>query len=114
MSFFIASAMAQTQAAPAPQGNPMITLLMFGGMFLFMYLLIIRPQRKRQKEHQNLVSALTKGDEVIMTSGMLGKIIKVDEAYVVLETGNNVELKFQKVAVHAVLPKGTIKSIDAA
>ena len=114
MSFFIASAMAQ-QAAPAPQGNPMITLLMFGGMFLFMYLLIIRPQRKRQKEHQNLVAALAKGDEVIMTSGMLGKILKVDDNYVVIETGsNNVELKFQKVAVHAVLPKGTIKSIDAA
>ena len=114
MSFFIASAVAQTQAAPAQSGNPMITLLMFGGMFLFMYLLIIRPQRKRQKEHQNLVSALAKGDEVIMTSGMLGKITKVDESYVVLETGNSVELKFQKVAVHAVLPKGTIKSIDAA
>jgi preprotein translocase subunit YajC len=114
MSFFIASAMAQAEAAPASQGNPMITLLMFGGMFLFMYLLIIRPQRKRQKEHQNLVSALGKGDEVIMTSGMLGKILKVDENYVVIETGNNVELKFQKVAVHAVLPKGTIKSIDAA
>lgn len=114
MSFFIASAMAQAEAAPAPQGNPMITLLMFGGMFLFMYLLIIRPQRKRQKEHQNLVAALAKGDEVIMTSGMLGKIVKVDENYIVLETGNNVELKFQKIAVHAVLPKGTIKTIDAA
>jgi preprotein translocase subunit YajC len=114
MSFFIASAMAQTEAAPASQSNPMITLLMFGGMFLFMYLLIIRPQRKRQKEHQNLVTALAKGDEVIMTSGMLGKITKVDENYVVLETGNNVELKFQKVAVHAVLPKGTIKTIEAA
>ena len=114
MSFFIASAMAQAQTAPAPQSNPWITLVMFGGMFLFMYLLIIRPQRKRQKEHQNLVAALSKGDEVIMTSGMLGKILKVDDNYVVLETGNNVELKFQKVAVHAVLPKGTIKSIEAA
>jgi preprotein translocase subunit YajC len=114
MSFFISSALAQAPAAPAPQGSPMITLLMFGGMFLFMYLLIIRPQRKRQKEHQNLVAALAKGDEVIMTSGMLGKVVKVDENYVVLETGNNIELKFQKVAVHAVLPKGTIKSIDAA
>lgn len=113
MSFFISSAMAQTQTA-APQGSPMITLLMFGGMFLFMYLLIIRPQRKRQKEHQNLVAALAKGDEVIMTSGMLGKIVKVDDNYVVLETGSSIELKFQKVAVHAVLPKGTIKSIDAA
>lgn len=114
MSFFISSAMAQAQTAPSSQSNPLITLLMFGGMFLFMYLLIIRPQRKRQKEHQNLVTALAKGDEVIMTSGMLGKIVKVDDNYVVLETGNNIELKFQKVAVHAVLPKGTIKSIDAA
>ena len=60
------------------------------------------------------MSALAKGDEVIMTSVMLGKVVKVDENYVVLETGNNIELKFQKVAVHAVLPKGTIKSIDAA
>lgn len=114
MSFFVSSAMAQAESAAAPQGNPMVTLLMFGGLFVFMYLFIIRPQRKRQKEHTNLVSTLSKGDEVIMTSGMLGKVIKVDDNYVVLETGNNIELKFQKVAVHAVLPKGTIKSIDNA
>lgn len=110
MSFFIPAAMAQAQA-PAAQGNPMITLVMFGGLFVFMYFVMIRPQRKRQKEHQELVTSLSKGDEVVMNSGMLGKIIKVDENYLVLETGNNVELKFQKVAVHAVLPKGTIKSI---
>jgi len=110
MGFFIPAAMAQTGAA-APQGNPMVTLVMFGGLFLFMYLFMIRPQRKRQKEHQDLVSAISKGDEVVLNSGLLGKIVKVDDSYVVLETGNNVELKFQKVAVHAVLPKGTIKSI---
>ena len=110
MSFFIPEAMAQAQSAQ-PEANPIVTLLMFGGLFLFMYLFIIRPQRKRQKEHTNLVSSLNKGDEVVLSSGMLAKIIKVDENYVVLETGNNIELKFQKVAVHAVLPKGTIKSI---
>lgn len=113
MSFLFSSAMAQTQAAPAPQGGPM-TLVLIAGMFLFMYLFIIRPQRKRQKEHLALVSSLGKGDEVVMTSGMLGKVTKVDENYVVVETGNNIELKFQKVAVHAVLPKGTIKSIDSS
>ena len=112
MSFFVSSAMAQTGAAP--QGNPMVTLLMFGGLFVFMYLFIIRPQRKRQKDHAALVSGLAKGDEVITTSGMLGKIVKVDDSYIVLETGNGIELKFQKVAVHAVLPKGTIKSIDGS
>ncbi len=110
MDFFIPAAMAQ-QAAPASEANPMVTLLMFGGLFVFMYLFIIRPQRKRQKEHKELASALNKGDEVVLTSGMLGKITKVDDNYLVLETGNNIELKFQKSAVHAVLPKGTIKSI---
>lgn len=110
MDFFIPSAFAQAQA-PAAQGNPIITLVMFGGLFVFMYLFIIRPQRKRQKEHQALVSSVGKGDEVVMNSGLLGKVLKVDDDYVVIETGNEVELKFQKVAIHAVLPKGTIKSI---
>ena len=113
MSFFISSAYAQTvQAQPA--ASPFISIIMFGGLFAFMYFFIIRPQRKRQKEHQNLVTALSKGDEVVLTSGMLGKILKVDENYVVIETGNNIELKFQKVAVQAILPKGTIKSIESA
>ncbi|MEZ7859392.1 MAG: preprotein translocase subunit YajC [Parasphingorhabdus sp.] len=107
--FFISNAYAQSAAAGEP--NPMITLLMFGGLFVFMYFLIIRPQRKRQKEHTTLVGGLGKGDEVVMTSGMLGKITKLDGDYAVLEVSNNLELKFQKSAVHAVLPKGTIKAI---
>ena len=110
MSFLVADAMAQT-AAPAPQGNPLVTLLMFGGLFVFMYFFIIRPQRKRQKEHNELVTGLSKGDEIVMNSGLLGKISAVDDEYLTLETGTNVSLKFQKSAVHAVLPKGTIKSI---
>jgi len=70
----------------------------------------IRTQKKRQKENKELFSSLSKGDEVVLNSGLLGKIAKVDENYLVLEVGNT-ELTFQKVAVHAVLPKGTIKSI---
>ena len=107
--FFISNAYAQSGAAAEP--NPMITIAMFAGLFGFMYFLIIRPQRKRQKEHTDLVTALGKGDEVVMTSGMLGKISKMEGDYVVLEVNNNLTLKFQKVAVHAVLPKGTIKAI---
>lgn len=98
-------------AAPSQEPNPIVTVLMFGGLFVFMYFLIIRPQRKRQKEHTELTKTLSKGDEVIMNSGMLGKITKLDEDYLVLQAGNNVELKFQRAAVHAVLPKGTIKEI---
>lgn len=112
MSFFFESAVAQTEAAASQGGAPMyMNIIMFGGLFLFMYFIIIRPQRKRQKDHNNLVGSLKKGDEVLLTSGMLGKLVKVDENYVVLDTGANIELKFQKVAVQAVLPKGTIKSI---
>ena len=111
MDFFIPAAMAQAQTSPGAEANPMITVIMFGGLFVFMYLFIIRPQRKRQKEHKELVSSVNKGDEVVLNSGMLGKIAKVDDDYIVVDTGNSNELKFQKSAVHAVLPKGTIKSI---
>ncbi len=109
MDFFIPAAMAQTGAQP--EANPMVTLLMFGGLFVFMYLFIIRPQRKRQKEHQQLTEAVAKGDEVVMNSGLLGKVVQVDESYLVIDCGKGQELKFQKVALHAVLPKGTIKQI---
>jgi len=108
--FFISSAHAQS-AAPAGGQGMMGSLIMFGGLFLFMYLFIIRPQRKRQKEHNDLLSSLEKGQEVTMTSGILGKITKIDGDYVVLEVNNNLELKFQISAVHAVLPKGTLKAI---
>ncbi|RZK13278.1 MAG: preprotein translocase subunit YajC, partial [Flavobacterium sp.] len=71
MSFFVSSAVAQTTATQAkPGGFDPIMIIMMVGMFAFMYFFIIRPQRKRQKEHQNLVSALSKGDEVVLTSGM--------------------------------------------
>lgn len=99
-------------AAPAPQQPELMgTLLMFGGLFVFMYLLIIRPQRKRQKDHKALAKSLSKGDEVVMTSGLLGKITKVDEDYITVQAADNVELKYQRSAINAVLPKGTIKAV---
>lgn len=110
MGLFIADAVAQTEAA-APKGGMGFQLLFFGGLFVLMYFLMIHPQRKRQKEHQNLVNTLGKGDEVVLNSGMLGKIVSVDDHYITMKAADNVELKFQKNAVHAVLPKGTIKSI---
>lgn len=110
MSFFIAEASAQAAGAP-PQGGGMFQILLLVGMFAAMYFLLIRPQKKRQKEHQQLVEGISKGDEVVMSSGILGKVTDVGGEYLTLEVGENVKLKFQKFAVHAVLPKGTIKSI---
>jgi len=112
MSFFISDAMAQTATqAAAPKQDSLSLVLMMVAMFAFMYFMVIRPQRKRQKEHETLMGALNKGDEIVLTSGMLGTIVRVEGDYLVLNTGNNIELKFQRQAVHAVLPKGTIKAI---
>lgn len=110
MSFFIAEAAAQAQSSPPPQSS-MLQVGMLVVLFGLMYFMLIRPQRKRQKEHQQLVEALSKGDEVVMTSGMLGRITEVGDVYVTVDVGNEIKLKFQKAAVHAVLPKGTIKAI---
>ncbi len=82
-------------------------------MFVVFYVMAIRPQRKRQKEHQAMVAALAKGDEVITASGILGKIVGLDDNYISLQVANNVNLKFQRSYINAVLPKGTLKSVGA-
>lgn len=111
MSLFISDAVAQTAAPAAGTQSNVSMVVMMVGMFVFMYFLIIRPQRKRQKEQAELMSSINKGDEVVLTCGMLGRIVRVEGDYLVLNTGENIELKFQRQAVHAVLPKGTIKAI---
>ena len=108
---FISQAHAQAAGQQPPPEAGMIQLAMLVGLFILFYFIAIRPQRKRQKEHQELVSSLSKGDEVVTTSGILGKVVKIEGDYVVLNVSNNVDLKFQRVSVHAVLPKGTLKNI---
>jgi preprotein translocase subunit YajC len=110
MSFFIADAHAQA-AAPAAEGGEMFQIFFLVGLFVLFYFIAIRPQRKRQKEHTDMVSALSKGDEVVTTSGILGKITRIEDNFVVVQVTDNVELKFQRSYINAVLPKGTLKSI---
>jgi len=110
MSFFIASAHAQDAGASQPGGD-MFQIFFLVGLFVLFYFIAIRPQRKRQKEHTELVAALSKGDEVATSSGILGKVTALDDNYMVLTVANNVDMKFQRVHVHAVLPKGTLKEI---
>ena len=108
MDFFISTAYAQ-EAAPGP--GIAFNLLFIGGMFVLFYLILWRPQAKRAKEHRELVTALTKGDEVLTSGGILGRVTKVTDDYVTIEVAAGVELNMQKSAVAAALPKGTIKSI---
>ncbi len=80
-------------------------------MFAVLYFIMIRPQMKRQKEHRNMLAAMAKGDEVVTSGGMVGKVTKVGEAYVGVEIAEGTEITVQKSAVTTILPKGTIKSL---
>jgi preprotein translocase subunit YajC len=80
-------------------------------MFAVLYFIMIRPQTKRQKEHRNMLSAMAKGDEVVTTGGVVGKVTKVGDAYVGVEIAEGTEIVVQKAAVTTILPKGTIKSL---
>ena len=99
-------------AQDAGQGmSVMGQIIFFAGFILIFYFLIWRPQSKRAKEHKNLMSGLNKGDEVVTSGGVAGRITKVTDDFIVLEVADNVEMKIQKVAVAAALPKGTLKDI---
>ena len=112
MSFFISNAMADAAApaAASPMGGGFEWFFLVGFLVIF-YLMIWRPQAKRAKEQKNLLSSLQKGDEVVTTGGIAGKITKVADDFVVLEVSDTVEMKFQKGAIAATLPKGTLKAI---
>ena len=105
-------AYADGAAAAAPAGPGMIgQLVMLGGFVLVFWLLIWRPQSKRSKEHKNLLASLNKGDEVVTTGGIVGKVTNVTDEFLTLQVADNMELNFQKGSVAAALPKGTIKAI---
>lgn len=111
MSFFISNAYAQS--APGAQGGGMELLVMLGIFGLIFYFMLYRPQAKRVKEHKNLVSSLSKGDEVLTQGGLVGKITKVadDKDFLEIALNDNNNIVVQKAAVTAVLPKGTMKNI---
>ncbi|WP_158967307.1 preprotein translocase subunit YajC [Paraglaciecola sp. L3A3] len=112
MSLFISDAHAQ--AAPGgAAGGGFEMLIMLGVFGLIFYFMLYRPQAKRVKEHKNLVSALSKGDEVLTQGGMVGKIAKVSEEkdFVELSLNDSTNIVVQKSAISAVLPKGTMKAI---
>jgi preprotein translocase subunit YajC len=111
MNFFISSALAQTAPDAAAAPSPYINLVFLGGFVIIFYFLIWRPQSKRANELKSLLASISKGDEVMTNSGILGRITKVDDLYVGLQVADNLELKMQKASVAAVLPKGTLKSI---
>jgi len=104
----ISLAHAQAAAAASPGFEQFLPLII---IFILFWFMLIRPQMKRAKEQKKMLSELTKGDEVITTSGQLGKVAKISDQYVSLEIADGVITHVQKSAVQTLLPKGTIKGL---
>lgn len=109
MSFFITEALAEAAPAAAGQPDPLTSLILPIGLVVLFYFFLIRPQSKRHKEHKEMVSGLQKGEEIITTGGMLGKITAVNENFVSLEISRDIIVHVQKSSVQSIMPKGTIK-----
>ncbi len=77
------------------------TLFMFGAIILVMYFLMIRPQKKRQKEHQQMIDSIGKGDKVITSSGMHGTVTDKDEKTLEVQIADNVRVRFEKNSITA-------------
>ena len=104
---FASTAQAQTTAPGAPSGgaadllagNPLVIMIPLFGLFYFM---IIRPQQKRMKEHQAMVTGLKRGDTVVLNSGVIGKVSRVDDAEAQVEIAPGVTIKVVKAMVSEV------------
>ena len=110
MSFFISDAIAEAAGpAAAGQADPLMSLILPIGLVVLFYFFLIRPQSKRQKEHRQMVSDLQKGEEVLTSGGILGKIININDDFITLEIAKDISITMQKAAVQNIMPKGTIK-----
>jgi preprotein translocase subunit YajC len=106
LDFFISSAHAQSAGQ---QGGGTSFLIMMVLFFVIFYFMLIRPQMKQAKEHRKLLENLSKGDEVVTSGGLLGRVSEIGDNFIVLEVARETEIKVQKHAVSALMPKGTIK-----
>lgn len=75
------------------------TLVMFGAIFAIMYFMMIRPQQKRQKEHQKMLESLKKGDKVVTSTGIHGTITDIEDTTYIVQIADNTKVKFEKTAV---------------
>ena len=109
MNSLIPDAMAQA----AGPGSPTSSFGFFGMMILMIvlfYFMLIRPQQKKQKEHQAMLGKLAAGDEVVTAGGILGRVVEVGDVFLTLEIAESVRIKVQKLQVTSLMPKGTLKS----
>ncbi len=108
MNSLIPDAMAQAPGG-APGGSGLSMIVMMALFFVVFYFLMIRPQQKKQKEHQAMLGKISAGDEVVTSGGVLGRVVDVGDQFLTLEVAENVRIKVQRFQVASLVPKGTLK-----
>lgn len=110
MSFFIADAIASIgDPAQESQYSIIIMLVVFGLIFYFM---ILRPQQRHAKDHKKLIDTISKGDEVMTTGGLIGRVGKVANTGIIsISLNDTTEVMIKRDFVAAILPKGTMKAL---
>ena len=110
MNLLLSDAWAEGPVPAAGAGGGYMNFLFPIAIFVIFYFLLIRPQTKRAKEHKLMAEALAKGDEVVTSGGIIGRISQVGDTYVSVDIAEGVAVKVQRHAISVVLPKGTVKS----
>jgi preprotein translocase subunit YajC len=114
LELLISTAHAQEGGASPAGGGGLQLLLFFGSIIAIWWFLVIRPQTKQATKHRTMVAALKRGDEVVTTSGMFGKVAAVEENAILLDVGKGVKIRFVKDKVSGLLDPNaaTVKAAD--
>ena len=102
---------------PSPAGGNgggiMSVLPLMIGMFAIMYFLIIRPQQKQKRDREALLSAVKKGDRVVMSSGLYGTVVGLSEHTVTVKVAEQVKMEFERSAIGRIVPAAGEKESSA-
>lgn len=110
---FIQDAYAAGAAAPQDQAGLLSMMPMLLFFFGMMYFMVLRPQQKKAKEHQSLMDALQKGDEIVTAGGIMGKVVRIEADTVLLSVAKGCDVMFQKSSIASVLPKGSLEQMKS-
>ena len=106
---------AYAQDAAAPGGFDPVFLIMMVAMFAVFWFLVIRPQQKRAKEHQNMLKGIKRGDQVITNGGIIGRVARIDgDGIIQLEIAENVRVKCQQSMIADLVRKTEPREDDKA
>jgi preprotein translocase subunit YajC len=108
LALFLAAAAPAADAGGAQDffAGPFGTLIFFGGMAVLMYLFLFRPQQQARRQHQAAISAIKRGDSVVLSSGVIGKVVRVEDKELGVEVAQNVTIKVIKSMVAEVRARG--------